>query len=192
MSPSTTAGTGSLFRTTSPTRPCTGSPSKSISTIWWWPPMGVASGSWTTSHRSESFAKEIQESDVHLFPPRAAYRFRNKESHVSQPEDFGAGKNPTYGASIHYYLKELPEEDGNPTRNPRCHRPSRPNLQGKTGRRIPADEWEPKPKGLPKKVGNQPHSFGISDYDPNESRRSSAPNPSSTLTCRYPTRVGVL
>ncbi len=54
---------------------------------------------------------EVQESDAYLFPPRPAYRFRFKESHVSQPEDPGAGKNPTYGASIHYFLKSEPEEE---------------------------------------------------------------------------------
>jgi photosystem II stability/assembly factor-like uncharacterized protein len=42
----------------------------------------------------------------HLFRPRPAYRFRNKEARVSQPEDPGAGRNPEYGASIHYYLGE--------------------------------------------------------------------------------------
>jgi hypothetical protein len=51
----------------------------------------------------------VLESSVHLFEPRPAYRFRNKESHVSQPGDPGAGRNPRYGASIHYYLNGEPE-----------------------------------------------------------------------------------
>ena len=29
---------------------------------------------------------------------------------MSQPEDPGAGKNPEYGASLHYFLKEPSEE----------------------------------------------------------------------------------
>ncbi len=48
----------------------------------------------------------ILSSTAHLFQPRPAYRFRNKEGHVSQPEDPAAGENPEYGASIHYYLAE--------------------------------------------------------------------------------------
>jgi hypothetical protein len=59
----------------------------------------------------QNFTTETVEQDAYLFPPRPAYRFRNKEAHVSQPEDFGAGKNPTYGASIHYFLKSVPEEE---------------------------------------------------------------------------------
>ena len=46
----------------------------------------------------------VLESEAHLFEPRRAYRFRNKARAVSQPGDPGAGDNPRYGASIHYYL----------------------------------------------------------------------------------------
>jgi hypothetical protein len=59
----------------------------------------------------QQFSDEVEGSDAYLFAPRPAYRFRNKETHISQPEDPGAGKNPTYGASIHYYLKSAPEEE---------------------------------------------------------------------------------
>ena len=46
----------------------------------------------------------VLESEAHLFEPREAYRFRNKARPVSQPGDPGAGDNPRYGASIHYFL----------------------------------------------------------------------------------------
>ena len=46
-----------------------------------------------------------------LFAPRPAYRFRSRESAMSQPFDPAAGRNPEYGASLHYYLPaELDEE----------------------------------------------------------------------------------
>ena len=101
----------------------------------------------------QNFSKEIQESDVTLFPPRAAYRFRNKESHVSQPEDFGAGKNPTYGAPINYYLKEVPEEQ-----EIRLQILDAKGVVVRTYTEKPeeADSRErggPKPKPLPKKAG---------------------------------------
>ena len=37
---------------------------------------------------------------------------RRVQSHSqTQPEDFGAGKNPTYGATIHYNLTSVPEDE---------------------------------------------------------------------------------
>ena len=48
-------------------------------------------------------------STVHLFEPRAAYRFLPRESRNSQPSDPAAGENPDYGATINFYLGELPE-----------------------------------------------------------------------------------
>jgi len=52
---------------------------------------------------------EVLNSAAHLFEPRPAYRFRFREEPMSQPEDPAAGKNPTYGASLHYYLQSEPE-----------------------------------------------------------------------------------
>jgi hypothetical protein len=46
---------------------------------------------------------EIIDSDLHLFSPRDAYRFRFKEPHVADPGDQCSGENPPYGASINYY-----------------------------------------------------------------------------------------
>jgi len=53
----------------------------------------------------------VADSDAYLFAPRPAYRFRNNEEPMRQPEDPAAGKNPTYGASIHYYVKSALKED---------------------------------------------------------------------------------
>ena len=46
-----------------------------------------------------------------LLVPRRAYRFRSKESPMSQPGDPAAGENPEYGATLHYYLPQDLEED---------------------------------------------------------------------------------
>ncbi len=42
---------------------------------------------------------------AHLFVPRAAYRFRTIPGQVSMNDDPSDGVNPTYGASISYWLK---------------------------------------------------------------------------------------
>lgn len=44
----------------------------------------------------------------HLFAPRPAYRFRQREAVVRHPVDNAAGKNPPYGALIHYLLSDGP------------------------------------------------------------------------------------
>jgi photosystem II stability/assembly factor-like uncharacterized protein len=44
-------------------------------------------------------------SDVQLFPPRAAYRFRDITAEASATNDATVGDNPTYGAAINYFLK---------------------------------------------------------------------------------------
>jgi hypothetical protein len=50
----------------------------------------------------------VRDSSAHLFTPRPAYRFRNTAVPVSVDYDPTAGQNPTYGASINYYLKSAP------------------------------------------------------------------------------------
>jgi len=60
----------------------------------------------------ERMTSEILASNAHLFPPRDAYRFRP----IAQPGqdwyDATAGKNPSYGADINFYLKsQLGEKD---------------------------------------------------------------------------------
>jgi len=54
---------------------------------------------------------EILKSDVHLFPPRPAYRFRNVAGPSKQTNEQCAGKNPPYGAAINYYLKSKPKDN---------------------------------------------------------------------------------
>jgi photosystem II stability/assembly factor-like uncharacterized protein len=55
--------------------------------------------------------QEALDSEVHLFTPRPAYRFRNVAGPSGAPNDPCTGQNPPYGASIHYYLKSEPEEE---------------------------------------------------------------------------------
>jgi hypothetical protein len=102
----------------------------------------------------QHFVTDMAEQDAYLFPPRPTYRFRNKEPHISQPEDFGAGKNPTYGASIHYYLKSVPEEaiqveildaSGEVVRT-LTEKPEEETSEDE-------DSGAEKKKGLPKKIG---------------------------------------
>jgi photosystem II stability/assembly factor-like uncharacterized protein len=51
------------------------------------------------------FTEGVQNSNVHLFSLRPAYRFQQKQGVHTDKESF-AGQNPNYGASIHYYLKD--------------------------------------------------------------------------------------
>ncbi|MGE5342329.1 MAG: WD40/YVTN/BNR-like repeat-containing protein [Candidatus Omnitrophota bacterium] len=53
----------------------------------------------------EQMTDQVLASDVHLFSPRQAYRFRRVTSIQDYPNDQVVGKNPPYGASIHFYLK---------------------------------------------------------------------------------------
>jgi len=53
----------------------------------------------------------VIDSEVHLFNPRPAYRFRFKTNPEGYPGDPAFGKNPPYGASINYYLKTVLDGD---------------------------------------------------------------------------------
>jgi hypothetical protein len=53
---------------------------------------------------------EILASNAHLFAPRDAYRFRSVAEPAAVSYDPTAGHNPTYGASINFYLKSKPGE----------------------------------------------------------------------------------
>jgi len=57
----------------------------------------------------QQLTSDVTASDVFLFEPRHAYRFRYRSSSVSQPGDPGAGRNPRNAASIHYYLQGEPD-----------------------------------------------------------------------------------
>ena len=54
---------------------------------------------------------EILNSEIYLFKPRAAYRFRSVAGPRTTPNDQCLGKNPPYGASINYYLKSEPKDE---------------------------------------------------------------------------------
>jgi hypothetical protein len=53
----------------------------------------------------------VRDSSIHLFTPRATYRYVSPEAPVSPAIDMTAGQNPTYGASINYWLKSAPAGD---------------------------------------------------------------------------------
>ncbi len=114
---------------------------------------------------------EIQESEAHLFQPRPAYRFRDVESHESQPEDPGAGKDPTYGASIHYFLKDVPEKEEEAAEiqieildaQGQVVRTLKEKPEADPGARA----GSPPPKGLPKKAGIN-RTFWDLRYDPTD------------------------
>jgi hypothetical protein len=47
----------------------------------------------------------VRASEVHLFPPRPTYRFRQGTVPMTMSDDPTAGQNPPYGAAINYFLK---------------------------------------------------------------------------------------
>ena len=53
----------------------------------------------------------VRDSNAHLFPPHATYRFRAGTVPVTMSDDPSAGQNPPYGAAINYYLKSVPGGD---------------------------------------------------------------------------------
>ena len=59
----------------------------------------------------QQMTQEIVDSELHLFAPRPAYRFRNIAGPNGTVNDPCAGENPPYGAGITYYLKAEPKED---------------------------------------------------------------------------------
>jgi photosystem II stability/assembly factor-like uncharacterized protein len=56
----------------------------------------------------QQLTPQVLASDVHLFPPRPAYRFRPITAPSTPYDDPTIGENPQYGASINYYLKSAP------------------------------------------------------------------------------------
>ena len=56
----------------------------------------------------QKLTPEVTAQAAHLFPPRAAYRFRDINGNVTMSDDPTAGQNPTYGADINYFLKSAP------------------------------------------------------------------------------------
>jgi hypothetical protein len=58
----------------------------------------------------QQLTDEVVASDVHLFEPRDAYRFRPVTATMAMFNDPSAGADPPFGASINYWLKEAPED----------------------------------------------------------------------------------
>ena len=52
----------------------------------------------------QQLSPAVTTADAHLFPPRAAYRFRQITQEASVYEDQTVGQNPPYGAAISYHL----------------------------------------------------------------------------------------
>src|SRR5947209_4281526 len=55
--------------------------------------------------------QRVRDAAAFLFTPRAAYRFRSPEMPGFPTIDMTTGENPTYGASINYWLKSAPAAD---------------------------------------------------------------------------------
>jgi photosystem II stability/assembly factor-like uncharacterized protein len=54
---------------------------------------------------------EVLAKSAHLFEPRSAYRFRTISDPMTAWNDATQGYNPPEGASLHYFLKAVPEGD---------------------------------------------------------------------------------
>jgi photosystem II stability/assembly factor-like uncharacterized protein len=59
----------------------------------------------------QQLTSEVMTRDAHLFVPRPAYRLRPVAPRVATVNDMAAGQNPTYGASINYWLKAAPRSE---------------------------------------------------------------------------------
>jgi photosystem II stability/assembly factor-like uncharacterized protein len=59
----------------------------------------------------QQLTADVSAKDVHLFVPRAAYRFLGVPGQYNMTDDPTAGQNPPYGASINYWLKSAPAGD---------------------------------------------------------------------------------
>lgn len=60
----------------------------------------------------QQMTAKVAASDVHLFAPPPAYRFRQIENAIREmSDDPTAGRNPSYGASLSYWLKSVPAGD---------------------------------------------------------------------------------
>ncbi|HVE78580.1 MAG TPA: hypothetical protein VNA89_06955 [Gemmatimonadaceae bacterium] len=57
-------------------------------------------------------AGQVASKDAHLFAPRVAYRFRDYEAPFAPFYDPVAGQNPTYGASLNYWVRGSADTTG--------------------------------------------------------------------------------
>ena len=91
--------------------------------VYWHHRAGAASTIWSIATYGRGFwildditplqqqTPAVRDSSIHLFTPRAAYRYVSPEAPVSPAIDMTAGQNPTYGAPINYWLKSAPAGD---------------------------------------------------------------------------------
>ena len=89
----------------------------------------------------QQLTPQVLASDAHLFPPRAAYRFRPITAPSTTYDDPTVGENPKYGASINYYLKAPPAGPGH-AEHPRREGPGRPDADRSQGRRAQPRHWD--------------------------------------------------
>ena len=103
----------------------------------------------------EQLTDAVRAEDVHLFEPRAAYRFRAVSSPALAPAGTSRGQNPPYGASIQYWLRRAaPGAEKAGARPPGQSAQPGARLEGVTEAEAPPtekpDAEEPLP-GEPKK-----------------------------------------
>jgi len=56
----------------------------------------------------QQLTESVRGTEAHLFAPRDTYRFHNRTSAMTMPNDPSAGENPTYGTPINYWLGSEP------------------------------------------------------------------------------------
>ena len=56
----------------------------------------------------QQLTESVRGTEAHLFEPRDTYRFHNRTSAMTMPNDPSAGENPTYGTPINYWLGSEP------------------------------------------------------------------------------------
>ncbi len=59
----------------------------------------------------QQLTPEVAASDVHLFEPRRAWRFRTAVTEMAMMDDQSAGRDPDYGASLNYWLGEATDDE---------------------------------------------------------------------------------
>ena len=56
----------------------------------------------------QQLTESVRGTEAHLFEPRDTYRFHNRTSAMTMPNDPSAGENPAYGTPINYWLGSEP------------------------------------------------------------------------------------
>jgi photosystem II stability/assembly factor-like uncharacterized protein len=101
----------------------------------------------------QQLTQKVLDSDVFLFAPRQAYRFRDVAGPEVSYNDQCAGDNPPYGAFINYYLKEAPKEEIVITIFDDEGKTVRTLKKEKEGKEEKSESRRPHGVKIPKKVG---------------------------------------